>query len=90
MLSHNPDSVDHAPWHGYQGWILAGHTHGGQCKPPFLPPPLIPVKNPRYTSGRIPLAHGRDLYISRGVGYTLRVRFNVRPEITLFTLTPAV
>src|SRR5688500_12891756 len=33
-LSHNPDSVDGAGWRAYQGWILAGHTHGGQCKPP--------------------------------------------------------
>jgi len=24
---------------------LVWHTHGGQCKPPFLPPPLVPVKN---------------------------------------------
>ena len=22
--------------------ILAGHTHGGECKPPFLPPPILP------------------------------------------------
>jgi predicted MPP superfamily phosphohydrolase len=47
VLSHNPDSADHPVWAGYQGWILAGHTHGGQCKPPFLPPPIVPVKNLR-------------------------------------------
>jgi predicted MPP superfamily phosphohydrolase len=28
----------------------------------------------------------RTLYISRGVGHLLRARFNVRPEMTLFTL----
>lgn len=38
VLCHNPDAADHAVWDRYQGWILAGHTHGGQCKPPFLPP----------------------------------------------------
>ncbi len=32
---------------------------------------------------------GRRLYISRGVGHYLPVRFNVRPEVTLFTLRPA-
>jgi predicted MPP superfamily phosphohydrolase len=27
------------------------------------------------------------MYVSRGVGHLTPVRFNVRPEITLFTLT---
>jgi predicted MPP superfamily phosphohydrolase len=86
VLSHNPDSVDVGDWRGYQGWVLAGHTHGGQCKPPFLPAPLLPVRNRRYTAGVIPLADGRTLYINRGLGYLHQVRFNVRPEITVFTL----
>ena len=76
-------------WLGYEGWILSGHTHGGQCKPPFLPPPLMPVRNRRYTSGESRSPGGRRLYISRGVGHTLRVRFNVRPEVTVFTLQRA-
>jgi predicted MPP superfamily phosphohydrolase len=88
-LAHNPDSLDVPLWGGYRGWVLAGHTHGGQCKPPFLPPPLLPVRNKRYTRGAIPLADGRAVYISRGIGHLLEVRFNVRPEITLFTLTAA-
>jgi len=86
-LSHNPDTVDLPVWGGYQGWILAGHTHGGQCKPPFLPPPVLPVKNRRYTAGEFQLAGNRQLYISRGVGHSLPVRFNARPEVTLFQLT---
>lgn len=88
-LVHNPDAVDRAEWREYRGWILAGHTHGGQCKPPFLPPPLLPVRNRRYTAGEIGAAPGRTLYINRGVGHLIRARFNVRPEITLFTLRPA-
>src|SRR5262249_31677415 len=51
VLSHNPDTADQPVWDGYDGWILSGHTHGGQCKPPFLPPPLLPVQNRRYTAG---------------------------------------
>jgi predicted MPP superfamily phosphohydrolase len=56
-------------------------------KPPFLPPPLIPVRNARYVAGEVPLAPGRTLYVNRGLGHLTRVRFNVRPELTLFTLT---
>ena len=86
VLCHNPDAADLPVWSGYRGWILCGHTHGGQCKPPFFDPPIIPVKNRRYTSGEIDLFDGRKLYINRGLGYLHRVRFNARPEITVFTL----
>jgi uncharacterized protein len=89
VLCHNPDGVDEPGWDGYDGWILSGHTHGGQCKAPFLPPPLLPVKNRRYTQGEIALAGGRRLYINRGLGHLMKVRFNVRPEVTLFHLTRA-
>jgi hypothetical protein len=89
VLCHNPDAADRPVWAGCRGWILAGHTHGGQCKPPFLPPPLLPVQNKRYTAGEFALEGGRRLYISRGVGHLTRVRFNVRPEVAVFRLTSA-
>ena len=88
-LTHNPDTVDLPGWEDYRGWILAGHTHGGQCKPPFLPPPMLPVKNRRYTAGTFKLSGGRTMYINRGLGHLLQVRFNVRPEVTVFTLQRA-
>lgn len=88
-MSHNPDTADRPVWEGFQGWILSGHTHGGQCKPPFLPPPILPVKNRRYTSGEFELPGNRWMYISRGIGHMWKVRFNVRPEATVFVLQPA-
>lgn len=89
VLSHNPDTVDEAGWGDWKGWILSGHTHGGQCKPPFLPPPLLPVRNKRYTQGAFDLGDGRNLYVNPGLGYLRQVRFNVRPEVTVFTLRRA-
>jgi predicted MPP superfamily phosphohydrolase len=86
MLCHNPDAADMPGWQGYQGWILCGHTHGGQCKAPLLTPPRLPVYNRRYVAGEVDLGNGRRLYINRALGHLLRVRFNVRPEITAFTL----
>lgn len=85
-LSHNPDTLDRKGWGSYQGWVLSGHTHGGQCKVPFFRPPYLPVDNPRYTAGEFDLGDGRRVYINRGLGYNRRVRFNARPEITCFTL----
>ena len=89
-LCHNPDGLDVLDWRGFSGWVLAGHTHGGQCKPPFLPAPLLPVENRKYTSGEIVVDQQRTVYISRGVGHLLKARFNVRPEITMFTLRRAI
>ena len=37
----------------------------------------------------VDLGDGRRLYINRALGHLLRVRFNVRPEITVFRLTRA-
>ncbi|MCB2154528.1 metallophosphoesterase [bacterium] len=88
-LVHNPDVCDMGFWGDFRCWILAGHTHGGQCKPPFLPPPMLPVKNKLYTRGEIPLAPGRTVYINTGLGYLRKVRFNVRPELTMFRLERA-
>ena len=89
LLCHNPDVCDLDVWNGYKGWILSGHTHGGQCKPPFLKPPMLPVKNKRYSQGEIDLEDGRTLYINRALGHLWQVRFNVRPEITIFELEKA-
>lgn len=86
VLCHNPDVCDLNIWNDYNGWILSGHTHGGQVKPPFLNPPILPVKNKNYNSGKINLKDGRTLYINRALGHLHQVRFNVRPEITIFTL----
>jgi predicted MPP superfamily phosphohydrolase len=87
-LCHNPDGVDELDWGDYQGWVLAGHTHGGQCKPPFLAPPLVPVRNKNYVAGEVEGPRGLRLYINRGLGHAvLPVRFNVRPEVTVFRLS---
>jgi len=88
-LCHNPDVCDLEVWNGFDSWILAGHTHGGQVKPPFLPAPILPVKNRRYSQGKIDFDDGRTLYINRALGHLVPLRVNVRPEITVFTLAQA-
>lgn len=89
VLCHNPDVCDLDVWKNYEGWILSGHTHGGQVKAPFLPPFIIPVKNKKYTSGKIDLSDKRTLYINRALGHLWQIRFLARPEITIFTLQKA-
>jgi uncharacterized protein len=90
VLCHNPDVLDEPIWNNYKGWILSGHTHGGQVKPPFLEAPMLPVKNKKYSQGKIDLEDGRIVYINRALGNLWQVRFNVRPEITVFELEEGV
>lgn len=89
VLCHNPDVADQRVWEGYRGWMLSGHTHGGQCKPPFMAPPLLPIQNKAYAAGEVKTRDGRTVYINRGVGHTLPIRVNVRPEITSYRLVRA-
>lgn len=65
--------------------MLTGHTHGGQIRPPFLPP-----VTPR-GSGRFVADWYRDsfapLFVSRGIGTSeIRARLRCPPEVGLFTL----
>lgn len=88
-MAHNPDTIDTGSWGRYRGWVLSGHTHGGQCWLPGIGAPIVPVNNRQYTAGEIDLGNGRRLYVNRALGYKQRVRLMVRPEITVFTLETA-
>jgi predicted MPP superfamily phosphohydrolase len=68
--------------------ILAGHTHGGQIRIPFLPP-IRPVGAGRFLEGwyRDTVA---PLYVSHGVGTTgIPARFRCAAELPIFTLRTA-
>ncbi|MDX2268752.1 MAG: phosphodiesterase YaeI [Bryobacter sp.] len=84
VLSHNPDTKDYLtqhPWH----LMLSGHTHGGQGRIPFAPVLWAPVRDRRYISG-LYAWQGRQLFISRGMGSPLHLRFNCAPELSLLEL----
>lgn len=103
VLMHNPASFAELP-SGTAPIAVAGHTHGGQIRIPFLPDwswmTLVEDK-PSWSwlsqikgeimrvSGWIP-GYGNannHLYINRGIGFShLPIRFNCRPELTVFTL----
>lgn len=85
-LCHNPDVLDLDIWGDFDSWVLSGHTHGGQVKPPFGKALKLPVDNKDYDEGVKNLSNGRTLYINKGMGHSERIRFNVRPEVTFFTL----
>lgn len=66
--------------------ILAGHSHGGQVRLPFFGAVLVPGGVGRYDLGWFETPAG-PLYVGSGIGwFYLNVRFNCRPEITVFEI----
>jgi len=69
--------------------MLAGHTHGGQVKIPFLGAILLPQLGRVYDEGLYETgnARGSQLYVNRGLGTTkMPLRFMAVPEITVYEL----
>jgi predicted MPP superfamily phosphohydrolase len=63
--------------------ILAGHTHGGQVRIPWIGPMAWELIPGGYVSGRYD-AGGSMVYVSRGIGTSiLPVRFACAPEIVV-------
>jgi hypothetical protein len=91
VLVHEPDifaTMDARP-----ALTLAGHTHGGQVRLPWLGRPIVPSGfGQRYAAGHV-VEGGRHLFVTTGLGTSIfPVRFRVPPEIALLTLraqTPA-
>jgi len=80
VLAHTPDQL---PWarRCEADLMLAGHTHGGQIRFPFIGPIFIPSwTGVRYASG-IFHAPPTILHVTRGVSGQLPVRVNCPPEI---------
>lgn len=86
LLSHNPDIIA-SPRLDRVDLVLAGHTHGGQLVLPFWGPAHT---QSAYLSRRNVAGHfwhGRtQLYITRGMGEGIPLRFNAKPQIALITL----
>lgn len=87
LLVHEPDLADEAGGYGID-LALAGHSHGGQVKLPFVN--LITTSMARkYTSGfYTPLeAEKLRLYVNSGLGTSqMGVRFGVPPQVAVFDI----
>jgi predicted MPP superfamily phosphohydrolase len=68
--------------------VLAGHTHGGQIRLPFVPVFWKPRDSGRYLEGWY-RERGSQMYVSRGIGTSfLPIRFRCRPELSIITVSP--
>jgi uncharacterized protein len=66
--------------------VLAGHTHGGQIRLPFVPVFWLPHGSGRFLEGWYG-EQGSKMYVSRGIGMSaLPIRFRCRPELSMITV----
>ena len=87
-LFHSPAFFDQIA--GRVDLALAGHTHGGQVRLPFLPALWTPPGSGSYVEGWYE-KDGSRMYVTRGIGTsTVPVRLFCRPEVAILTLDPQV
>lgn len=86
LAFHAPGFFDEAT--GRVPLVLAGHTHGGQVRIPFLPVFWLPRGSGHYLEGWYG-ANDSKMYVSRGIGTSiLPIRFMCRPELAIITIGP--
>jgi len=89
LLAHEPDYADVSARTGRFDLQLSGHSHGGQVVLPLIGPLVLPYLGRKYHSGLYKVK-AMYQYTNRGVGMTSPyIRFNCRPEITVFNLKNA-
>jgi uncharacterized protein len=88
LLVHEPDIFPHVP--DRVALTLAGHTHGGQVRLPFIWPAFVPSKyGARFAYGHI-VEDNRHMIVSGGLGTSfVPARLGVPPEIVHIELGAA-
>jgi uncharacterized protein len=85
LLTHNPDVFPDVP--DRVALTLAGHTHGGQVRLPWLGRPVVPSRfGQRFAAGHI-VEGNRQMFVATGIGTSiLPVRFRVPPAVAVLTI----
>lgn len=89
LVSHNPDVVLDT-LSAQAELIVAGHTHGGQVRLPFIGPVIaLPTRlGKRYDQGTFAIDEDSTLAITRGVGESgARARLLAWPEVMVLKLS---
>jgi predicted MPP superfamily phosphohydrolase len=87
-VMHSPDSLPEAVACGYE-LVVAGHTHGGQVRMPFVGALVTNSRLPRRVASGLFRMGDALVHVSRGLGTNKYApfRFLCRPEATMLVLT---
>jgi predicted MPP superfamily phosphohydrolase len=88
VLAHNPCTIERLRPEQRCDLMLSGHTHGGQINLPRLGRITLSRNGKRFAAGLY--RHGNThLYVHKGVGFGIRIRYGVRPEVAVLHLRSA-
>ena len=85
VLAHNPRTIELMEGHRCD-LMLSGHTHGGQVNLALLGTPVLGRRKRRFRAGLYE-HNGTYLYVNKGVGHGIALRYRTRPEVALLSLT---
>lgn len=86
LILHEPDKILEFDYSNYD-LILAGHSHNGQIRLPFIGALYTPIGSKKYYDEYYDLGNTK-LYISSGIGTSkLKLRLFNRPSFNLYRLT---
>jgi predicted MPP superfamily phosphohydrolase len=87
VLTHAPEAFEELAQRPAARLVLAGHTHGGQVRLPFIGAVRVPSRyGTRFARGLFKLGD-TFFYVNAGMGMShLPMRFLCRPELTFITL----
>lgn len=89
LLSHNPDILEEAESRRAH-LVLAGHTHGGQVVLPIVGAAHTHSEHLARRQAAGYMRRGKtQVYVSRGIGEGIPLRFRARPQIALITVVGA-
>ena len=85
LLLHEPDYIDEIDYSTYN-LILAGHSHGGQIRLPFVNSLINKNKAKKYTNEKY-ILNNTTLFVSYGIG-TSNISFRLfnKPSFNLYRI----
>ncbi len=86
-LLHEPDTVDDILSSHYSDLFLAGHSHNGLIRIPFINKGIVVEEGALHYNQEYYKVNNAELYISSGLGTEIGIRLFCRPSINFFRIS---